>query len=242
MHVLFDRPWKIFDNYLVIQRWQPEFDPLTAKLSKMAVWVRIPRLLVEYFREDVIKSVLENVGKPLKLDRTTVGVERGRFARAAVEIDLDKPLVTHVWIRDKHRAVEYEGLHMVCFNCGMVGHRKQAYPNAMPHPVNPMEKDSNKSPEEGVEDSTVRSTPDSHTTSPQPPQNFGAWMLVTRKSAAQDRNSNNKQSTQADSHKSHKENSFELLQHADEEGGDNVPRTSGVDSVDRRDVPKVNLR
>ncbi|XP_031116790.1 uncharacterized protein LOC116020456 [Ipomoea triloba] len=233
MHVLLDGPWKIFDNYLVIQRWQPEFDPLTAKLSKMAVWVRIPRLPVEYFREDVIKSVLENVGKPLKLDRTIVGVARGRFAWAAVEIDLDKPLVTHVWICDKHRAVEYEGLHVVCFNCGMVGHREQSCPNAVPPTVNFTATNPNNSPEKGDEGDTVRNATDFNTSSPQPPRKYGEWMLVTRKSVAQDRNKVNKQPAQKTAHQSHKVNPFGPLQHADDEGGESLPPTLGRTTVEQ---------
>lgn len=128
LHVLLDGPWKIFDNYLVVQRWVPEFKPRTAKLSKMAVWVRLPNLFVEYFRDDIVKSILANLGKPLKLDRTTVARERGRFARVAVEVDLDKPLVTEIWVGNEIQYVEYEGLHVVCFGCGTVGHREQSCP------------------------------------------------------------------------------------------------------------------
>lgn len=91
-HVLFDGPWKLFDNYIVAQRWRPDFDPTSSKLEKMAVWVRLPRLPVEYFRDDILKLILEPVGTPLKLDILTARVERGQFARAAVEIDLSKPL------------------------------------------------------------------------------------------------------------------------------------------------------
>lgn len=77
LHVLIDGPWKIFDNYLVVQRWVPDFKSRTSTISKMAVWVRLPDLSCEYFRDDAIKLILENVGKPRKLDRTTMARERG---------------------------------------------------------------------------------------------------------------------------------------------------------------------
>ncbi|XP_019173841.1 PREDICTED: uncharacterized protein LOC109169416 [Ipomoea nil] len=89
-------PYKVFDHYVVPQRWIPRFDPVKGKIEKMAVWVRLPGLPVECFRDDAIKQILESVGKPLKLDRTTEGIEKGRFARAAVEIDLKKPLASMV--------------------------------------------------------------------------------------------------------------------------------------------------
>ncbi|XP_031095020.1 uncharacterized protein LOC115999304 [Ipomoea triloba] len=130
LHVLLDGPWKIFDNYLVAQRWEPEFRPRTAKLSKMAVWVRLPELPMEYFRDDTIKAILTNVGKPLKLDKTTSIATKGRFARAAVEVDLNKPLVSDVLLGNSVQLVEYEGLHVVCFNCGVVGHREQSCPES----------------------------------------------------------------------------------------------------------------
>lgn len=66
-HVLLDGPWKFFDNYIVAQRWRPDFDPASSKLEKMVVWVRFP---INYLWDDVIKMILELVGTPLKLDMT----------------------------------------------------------------------------------------------------------------------------------------------------------------------------
>lgn len=59
----------------------------------------------------------------MKLDSTTAGVECGRFARAAVEINLAKHLVSMVKIRHMVQKIMFEGLHVICFECGEVGHR-----------------------------------------------------------------------------------------------------------------------
>ncbi|XP_019159702.1 PREDICTED: uncharacterized protein LOC109156316 [Ipomoea nil] len=128
MHVLVDGPWKLFNNYVVARRWKPNFNPSREKVEKMAVWVRLPEFPVELFREDVIKLVLQQVGTPLKIDNTTAGVERGNFARAAVEVDISKPLVALVQVHEEIQKVEYEGLHIICFDCGEVGHRTSACP------------------------------------------------------------------------------------------------------------------
>ncbi|XP_031120935.1 uncharacterized protein LOC116024174 [Ipomoea triloba] len=146
LHALLDGPWKLFDNYLVTQRWEPEFRSRTAKLHKMAVWVRLPDLPMEYFRDDTIRSILESIGKPLKLDKTTTIAAKGRFARAAVEVDLNKPLVSEVWVQDAVQLVEYEGLHVVYFNYGLVGHREQACPDVKPPETQPSNVDLNKTP------------------------------------------------------------------------------------------------
>lgn len=101
MHALLNGLWKIFDHYVVPWRWKSDFDSKTTKVDKMTVWVQLPSLPMEYFRDDVIKMILEHAGTHLKLDRKTAGVEREKFARAAIEIDLLKPLVSMVCIQRK---------------------------------------------------------------------------------------------------------------------------------------------
>ncbi|XP_031104379.1 uncharacterized protein LOC116007853 [Ipomoea triloba] len=181
LHVLLDGPWKIFDNYLVIQRWEPEYRPRTARLKKMAVWVRLPELPAEYFRDDLIKLILENVGKPLKLDRTTLVKEKGRFARAAVEVDLNKPLVTEIWVRDSVQMVEYEGLHVVYFGCGVVGHREEACPLTAPKTPVSTNMETSVTPEQDPQGLKQSESPPP-TKSPVPKKRkYGTWMLVTKK-------------------------------------------------------------
>ncbi|KAF7822242.1 ribonuclease H [Senna tora] len=48
----------------------------------------------------------------------------GKFARICVEINLKKQLVPQVEVRGRSYAVEYEGLHLICFHCGRYGHSK----------------------------------------------------------------------------------------------------------------------
>lgn len=181
LHALLDGPWKLFDNYLVVQRWVPEFRPRTTKLHKMAVWVRLPDLPMEYFRDDTIRSILENVGKPLKLDRTTTVAAKGQFARAAVEVDLNKPLVSEVWVMNSVQMVEYEGLHVVCFNCGVVGHREQSCPSLKPVEIEHANMDLNETPTpENENNHPVDTAMPTTATAPDKPR-YGSWMLVTRK-------------------------------------------------------------
>lgn len=62
------------------------------------------------------------VGKPIKVVQNTLRVQRGRFARMCVEINLSKPVVGKIWMRDHWYRVEYEGLHLICAKCGCYGH------------------------------------------------------------------------------------------------------------------------
>lgn len=193
LHALLDGPWKIFDNYLVTQRWEPEFRPRSAKLSKMAVWVRLPELPVEYFKDNIIKTILEGVGKPLKLDRTTVSREKGRFARAAVEVDLSKPLVTEVVMGNDVQMVEYEGLHVVCFGCGVVGHREQDCPLTKTAPVDSSNININEVPPMEPDMATEVTKEPARGKVANTPRGYGPWMLVTRKPKAPAKNMNHNQ-------------------------------------------------
>ncbi|KAK9088380.1 hypothetical protein Scep_027462 [Stephania cephalantha] len=103
----------------------------------MSVWIRLPRLPMEYYDEVVCKGIGNYLGKFMKIDVFAWTTSRGRFARICIEVDLELPLIPNVTINYDCFAVEYESLHEICFLCGKFGHNKEAYPNlqAEPPPV-----------------------------------------------------------------------------------------------------------
>ncbi|XP_038998451.1 protein RST1-like [Hibiscus syriacus] len=56
------------------------------------------------------------------MDYNTTAGERGRFARLAVTVDLNKPLLPFISIDSFVQAIKYEGLENICFHCGVYGH------------------------------------------------------------------------------------------------------------------------
>lgn len=131
MFALQEGPCIILDHYLVVQRWRSEFDPCTDNFSKVAVWISIKSLPVEYVNPTCLWRLGNVVGRSLKVDIYTLNligeqlrVERGRFARVCIEIDLRKSLLAKVRCGRKMYVVEYEGLGLICFGCGRYGHRK----------------------------------------------------------------------------------------------------------------------
>jgi hypothetical protein len=64
----------------------------------------------------------------VKVDKTTLYQERGKYARLCVEVDLTKPLLAMFTIKGRHYKVEYEGLHFLCLNCGIFGHYVEGCP------------------------------------------------------------------------------------------------------------------
>lgn len=53
-------------------------------------------------------------------------MQRGKFARLAVTVDLTKPLVSKFTNDREEFKVEYENLQELCFHCGMYGHLREA--------------------------------------------------------------------------------------------------------------------
>lgn len=49
-------------------------------------------------------------------------VERGKYTRIYVEINLKKPFGSRIKINGKAFNVEYECLSQICFNCGLYDH------------------------------------------------------------------------------------------------------------------------
>lgn len=111
------------DHYLLVQRWRPNFDPWkTESKKKIAAWIRIPGLPIEFYNHDSLWRVGGMIGRTLKVDMTTTIASRGKFARLCVEMDLRKLLLPNFRALGRKYRIEYEGLHLLCFNCGKYGH------------------------------------------------------------------------------------------------------------------------
>lgn len=123
--VLTGGPYFIGPNFLHVQKWKPNFRADIEGINSMVVWVRFPNVSAEYLDEEAVKLIASVIGKPIKLDEVAAFASRGRFARVCVQIDLAKPLLTKVQIKRDFIHIEYEGLPVICYSCGRVGHRKE---------------------------------------------------------------------------------------------------------------------
>lgn len=112
----------VFDHYLAVATWSPEFISPAARVRKTLAWIRIPGLNVAFYDESYLMSAARVIGKPVRLDKNTLKAERGRFARICVELNLDKPVVGRICLEDYWYKIEYEGLHVICSKCGCYGH------------------------------------------------------------------------------------------------------------------------
>lgn len=145
-NALCEGPWMVADHYILVQRWRRNFLKRASVEQKVAVWVRIPELSLELYNDVFLKRLGNSLGSMLKIDKLTSIHSRGQFARICVEVDLARPVVPQVLVRGETLNLEYEGLHTICFFCGVYGHResvcilKQEAAEAQKNMLNTVEK------------------------------------------------------------------------------------------------------
>ncbi|XP_058763130.1 uncharacterized protein LOC131636537 [Vicia villosa] len=123
-NALMEGPWLIYDHYLTVREWRPNFCPTSDAIEEIAVWVRISGLPLEYYDARVLSFIGNRIGQTVKVDRNTLCIERGKYARLCVQMDLTKLLLAMFSIKGRHYKIEYEGLHRLCMICGRFGHVK----------------------------------------------------------------------------------------------------------------------
>ena len=91
--VLKKGPWFIREHFLSIRPWVSNFRPDTANIASVAVWVRLPKLPIEYYDAEALKEIEQAIGTVLCIDTHTASETRGHYARLCVQVDVNKPLV-----------------------------------------------------------------------------------------------------------------------------------------------------
>ena len=123
--VLRGGPWFIGEHFLAIKPWEPYFRASDDYLKSVAVWVRFPELLIEFYDMEVLKDIGSAIGLVLRIDSYTATGSRGSYARLCIQIDLDKPLINSIRLGRLVQPVKYEGISSLCFCCGRLGHKKE---------------------------------------------------------------------------------------------------------------------
>ncbi|XP_061341672.1 uncharacterized protein LOC133287991, partial [Gastrolobium bilobum] len=115
-------PWIVLGHYLSLRKWEPTFRPNSAGIAKIAAWIRLPDIPIEFYDEAFFRRIGNWLGKMIKVDSNTNAHVRGRFARICVELDLSQPLKGDYVLEGFTKQIEYEGLGLICFGCGKYGH------------------------------------------------------------------------------------------------------------------------
>lgn len=186
--MLMEGPWSIGGYAISVRRWSPTFKPEKDVVDRVTTWVRFPQLPAWCYTELGLRRVGSLLGRVLKVDYDTKFACRGRFARLCVELDLTQPLLGIIYVEGDGHKVEYEGLDVICFKCGMYGHRKDTCSQGQDNGKNEMEATPTTNPFAG--------TPTPVTTQPlvevaAPPQeedpDRGDWMVVQKRNRGNQR-------------------------------------------------------
>ncbi|XP_021742861.1 uncharacterized protein LOC110708943 [Chenopodium quinoa] len=118
-------PWFVLDHYLMLTKWKPNFRPSMNPFNRMMVWIRFPKLPVEYYDKLALFEVAKTAENPIRVDYATDHLTRARYARVCIDIDLTLPLVNSIWVSNGWQQIDYENIHSLCFNCGIIGHLKE---------------------------------------------------------------------------------------------------------------------
>ncbi|KAJ4846083.1 hypothetical protein Tsubulata_016719 [Turnera subulata] len=173
---LAEGPWTIQGSYLTVQSWQLGFD-VSKEPTKTVVWVQIPMLPVEWYRQDILGALAQQIGRPIRIDINTLETERAKFARLAIEVEFSKPLLGKVEIKGRWFEVCYEDIPDLCFLCGMVGHMGSQCPSAQT--IHRHVEQQHKSSTDPVEVRVVNQVT-SKGSGEALGSKFGAWMKVSR--------------------------------------------------------------
>ena len=88
-NVLKGGPWFIGEHFLAIKPWEPYFRASGDNLTSIAVWVRNPKLLIEFYDLKVLKEIGSAIGPVLRIDSYTATGSRESYARLCIQVDID---------------------------------------------------------------------------------------------------------------------------------------------------------
>lgn len=110
--------WFIYDHYLTIKDWMPNFQPNCDTIDEVVIWVRISGLPIKYYYARVLTTIGNRIGSAVKVDKNTIQQEQGKYTRVSVAVKISKPLLAMISISNKNYKVEYDGLRLLCLVVG----------------------------------------------------------------------------------------------------------------------------
>lgn len=122
--------WNLNPGYLKLFPWSKDFSHNNLTNTSAQIWVKIFGLSQEYWRKNILFSIVSGIGSPICTDSNTAKpmIERtfGQFARVLVDVDLSLPLRYKLLVERTgyafHVDLEYENGPAFCTYCKSIGH------------------------------------------------------------------------------------------------------------------------
>ncbi|XP_026383325.1 uncharacterized protein LOC113278793 [Papaver somniferum] len=100
--------WKVEDQILKLRLWEPNFNLANQKSTTAFVWVNFPGLGIEYWKESILMSLGDAIGRDIKVDETTLKREISYYTSVLIEVDLANNVPHHVLVTTKYGCFEKE--------------------------------------------------------------------------------------------------------------------------------------
>ncbi|KAE8681993.1 hypothetical protein F3Y22_tig00111277pilonHSYRG00016 [Hibiscus syriacus] len=125
MKALMEGPWMIFGSYLTVQPWNRSFNTADDYPSQVIIWVRVPGLPYRYYSKSLFRMIAAEIEKVIKIDFNTNAGERGKFAKLAVVVDLNKSLLPWIGIDGFVQRLKYKAYHTFAFVVESMANRRR---------------------------------------------------------------------------------------------------------------------
>lgn len=120
--VLKGGPWISMVHYLMVYQMKIKFSSLFTQNPIYYGLGTISRIF-ELYDEEVLYAIGNTVGCTVHIDGTTLAATREKYARICIEVDLAQLLLPFIIILGCLHNIEYEGLFMICFDCGKYSYK-----------------------------------------------------------------------------------------------------------------------
>lgn len=131
--------WFIGGHFLAIRQWEAAFTPSTNTFSYTSLWIRLPELPFEFYDQQILCRIGNTIDQLLRMDICTQNTKRGQYVRLCIQVQIDQPMLTSIYTSNHQRRILYEGINLLCYQCGRVGHSSlnSAYKNMIIQPMSP---------------------------------------------------------------------------------------------------------
>ncbi|WOL07316.1 hypothetical protein Cni_G16056 [Canna indica] len=96
--ILTGGPWQMRGDIIRLMPWKSCFRPFFESISTTPVWARLQGLPLEFWNDDCIAMIASGLRHLLKIDTRYQDLDRGKYIRICIEIDLTKPIRQGVFI------------------------------------------------------------------------------------------------------------------------------------------------
>ncbi|VFQ62973.1 unnamed protein product [Cuscuta campestris] len=122
--VFLRQTWSVGNHLLVVTKWTTDHTE-GIDCPVVPVWVSCPKLPIFLHDQRALSIIASAIGRPLKVDESTLRFSRPELARFCVEIDVSKPPHSKIHInlggKDLFLQLVYENIPHYCSSCSKLG-------------------------------------------------------------------------------------------------------------------------